>query len=171
MEAALKMKYADKFREVTRQYTDSQIRQATVAGRIGMISPTCLYDSTMDALAGTAVADFQAWAQAAAAYREALIAYIRNKTDNLCSPSYITQCTEAERIAWEKAADSERMAVMKAADRHTVPLNLDDLPAFRYSTDVVQSLRRAGTSLLLLVVFNVLFFGLSFVAFQKYDVR
>jgi ABC-type transport system involved in multi-copper enzyme maturation permease subunit len=170
-EAALKTEYADKYREVGRQYTDSQIRQAMVAGRIGMISPTCLYDSTMSVLAGTDVADFQAWAQAAGAYREALIAYIRNKTDNLSSPSYITQCTEAERIAWEKRPDSERMTMMKAADRHTVPLNLDDLPAFRYSTDVVQSLRRAGTSLLLLAVFNVLFFGLSFVAFQKYDVR
>jgi len=171
MEAAVRMKYADKFRDAGRQYTDSQIKQATVARRIGMMSPTCVYDGVMSALAGTDLADSESWAQAAAAYRETLIAYIRDKTDNLSSPSCYTQSTDAERVAFEKASDSERRKMVEVVDRHTVPLNLDDLPAFRYSTDVIQSLRRAGTGLLLLVVFNVLFFGLSFAAFQKYDVR
>ncbi|MBN1506701.1 MAG: ABC transporter permease subunit [Sedimentisphaerales bacterium] len=170
-EAALKTEYADKIREVARQYAGSQIRQAMVARRIGMISPACLYDNVMSALAGTDVADFQSWAQAATAYRDVLIAYIRNKTDNLRSPSYVTQSTEAERIAWEKGPDSERRTIKEAVDRHTLPLNLEDLPRFEYATHVGRSLRRAGTDLMLLAVFNVLFFASSFAAFQEYDVR
>jgi len=171
MEAGLRMKYADKFRDAGRQYSDSQIRQATVARRIGMISPTCLYDGAMTALAGTDLADFESWAQAAATFRETVIAYIRNKTDNLSSVSCYTQSTEEERIAFEKASEEERRTLAKTVERHTVPLNLEDLPRFAYPTDAGRSLRRAGTDLMLLVVFNVLFFGLSFAAFQKYDVR
>ena len=171
IEAALKTEYAQKFRDVGRAYADSQFKQARVARRIGMIAPTCLYDSAMRALAGTDVADFQSWAQAAGAYREALVTYIRNKTDNLRAAAYVTQSTEAERVAWENASDVDRRALMKKVDQHTVPLNLEDVPVFRHSTSVVQSLRRAGADLMLLVVFNVLFFALSFTAFQKYDVR
>jgi ABC-type transport system involved in multi-copper enzyme maturation permease subunit len=171
MEAALRMKHADKVRDVSRQYTDSQIRQATVARRIGMISSICLYDGAMTALAGTDLTDFESWAQAAAKYRETVIAYIRNKTDNLSSASCYTQSTQEERIAWEKASDSERRTLSEAVERHTVPLNLEDLPRFVYSTDASRSLRKAGADLMLLVVFNVLFFGLSFAVFQRYDVR
>lgn len=65
VEAAVKMEYADKLQDVGRQYADSQLRQAGLAKCIGMISPTCLYDSTMSALAGTDVTAFQSWAQTA----------------------------------------------------------------------------------------------------------
>jgi len=171
MEAALRMRYADKFREAGRQYTDSQIRQATVAKRIGMISPTCLYDGAMTALAGTDLVDLESWAQSAATYRQTVIAYIRNKTDNLSSVSCYTQSTEEERIAFEKASDAERRTLSQTVERHTLPLNLEDLPRFEYSTDIGRSLRRAGIDLMLLVAFNVLFLALSFAAFQKYDVR
>ncbi len=171
MEASVRTRYADKFHDAARRYMDSQIRQATVARRIGTISPTCLYDSAMSALAGTNLAHYESWAQAAAMYRETLITYIRDKTDNLSSPSCYTQSTEEERSAFEKASDPERRALMETVDRHTVPLNLEDLPRFGYSPDIVRSLRGAGTDLMLLVVFNVLFFGLSFGAFQGYDVR
>jgi hypothetical protein len=124
----------------------------------------------MSALAGTDLADFQAWTSAARTYRDSLIAYIRNKTDDLRSASYVTQSTEAEQAAWAKGGEFRKDAV-QAAGKHTLPLNLEDLPRFTCSTGILQGIQRAAPDLLLLVVFNLVFYSLSFVAFQKYDVR
>ena len=146
------------------------VNQTGLAKNIGRISPTCLYDNAMSALAGTDLADFQAWTAMARTYRDSLTAYIRGKTDNLRSASYFTQSTEAERIEYEKSPESGR-ELRDRVGRRTMPLNLEDLPQFTYSTSVSQGLRRAAIDLILLVVFNLVFYSLSFAAFQKYDVR
>jgi len=170
IEASLKMKYANKLWEVERDYMRGLLKQTGLAKNIGRISPTCLYENAMSALAGTDLPDFQAWTATARTYRDSLIAYIRGKTDNLRSVSYFTQSTEAERIEYEKNPESGR-ELRDRVRRRTKPLNLEDLPRFTYATGVTQGLRRAGTDLMLLVVFNILFYSLSFMAFQKYDVR
>ncbi len=170
LEMSLNTEYAHKFWEVERDHINGLLRQTHLARNIGRISPTCLYDNTMSALAGTDLADFQSWMERARIYRESVVTYIRNKTDNLRSLSYITQSTEAERIMWEKGGKFREQAV-KAASKHTLPLNLEDLPRLAYSTGVGQAIQGAAVDLILLVVFNIVFYSLSFVAFQKYDVR
>ena len=170
LEMSLNIEFGRKLWQVEHAYVQGLLRQTLLARNIGRISPTCLYDNTMSALAGTDLIDFQAWAAAARNYRDNLIMYIRNKTDDLHSLSYITQCTEAERIAWAKGGEFRKDAV-QAADKHTLPLNLEDMPRFTCSTGILQSIQRAAPDLLLLFAFNLLFYSLSFVAFQKYDVR
>lgn len=170
LEVSLNTKYAHKFWEVEREYLEGLLRQTRLARNIGRISPTCLYDNSMSALAGTDLADFQSWTNKVRTYRESVISYIRDKTDDLHSLSYITQSTEAERIMWEKGGKSREEAV-EAASKHTTPLNLEDLPRFTYSTATTQGLQRATTDLTLLLILNFLLFSLTFVAFQKYDVR
>ncbi len=170
IEASAKARHANRVWEVERGYVRGLLRQTALARNIARISPTCLYDNTISALAGTDVADFQVWAAAARTYRDSLITYIRGKTDNLRSASYFTQSTEAERIEYEQNPESRRDLADRVGQR-TKPLNLEDLPRFTYATGVTQGLRRAGTYLMLLVVFNILFYSLSFMAFQKYDVR
>ena len=170
IEASVKAKHANKFWEVERGYIRGLLRQTVLARNIARISPTCLYDNTMSALAGTDLVDFQSWAATARTYRDSLIAYIRGKTDNLRSASYFTQSTEAERIEYEQNPESGRELADKIESR-TRPLNMEDLPRFRYSTGVTQGIQRATTDLTLLVVLNLLFFSLAFIAFLKYDVR
>jgi ABC-type transport system involved in multi-copper enzyme maturation permease subunit len=170
LEMTLNSKFGRKLWEVEHAYVEGLFRQTRLARSIGRISPTCLYDNTMSALAGTDLADFQAWTSAARTYRDSLIAYIRNKTDDLRSASYVTQSTEAEQAAWAKGGEFRKDAV-QAAGKHTLPLNLEDLPRFTCSTGILQGIQRAAPDLLLLVVFNLVFYSLSFVAFQKYDVR
>jgi hypothetical protein len=133
----------------------------------------CLYDNAMSALAGTTVGDFQSWAETARTYRDSLAAYIRGKTDDLRSVSYFTQSTDAERIEFEKNQESrsQRRDLANRVRQRETPLNLEDLPRFTYSTGFTQGLRRAATDLILLFIFNILFYSLTFVAFQKYDVR
>jgi ABC-type transport system involved in multi-copper enzyme maturation permease subunit len=169
-EMSLNAKFGLKLWQVEHAYVEGLLRQTRLARNIGRISPTCLYDNTMSALAGTDLADFQAWTAAARTYRDSLIMYIRNKTDDLRSLSYVTQSTEAERIAWAKGGKFRKDAV-QSAGKHTLPLDLEDLPRFTCSTGILQGIRRAAPDLLLLVVFNLVFYSLSFVAFQKYDVR
>jgi ABC-type transport system involved in multi-copper enzyme maturation permease subunit len=171
MEASLKSKYAGKMWQTERDYVSSLANQTNLAVNIGRISPTRLYDNVMSALAGTDLADFQAWMTAARTYRDVMIAYIRSKTDDLHSLSYFTQCTEADCIKYEKLPDSQRREFTDKVRQRETPLNLDDLPHFAYSTKISQSIRRAGMDLIFLLVFNVLFYALSFVAFQRYDVR
>jgi len=170
LEMALNSKFGRKLWEVEHAYVEGLFRQTHLARSIGRISPTCLYDNIMSALAGTDLADFQAWTAAARTYRDSLIVYIHNKTDDLRSASYVTQSTEAEQVAWAKGGEFRKGAV-QAASKHTLPLNLEDLPRFTYSTGILQGIQRAAPDLLLLVAFNLVFFSLSFVAFQKYDVR
>ena len=74
-------------------------------------------------------------------------------------------------MEYEKNPDSQRGELANRVRQRETPLNMEDIPHFTYSTGVSQGIQRAGTDLILLVVFNLLFFSLSFVAFQKYDVR
>jgi hypothetical protein len=171
METSLKIKYAQKVWDAERDYVSGLVRQTGLAKNIGRISPMCLYDNTMSALAGTALGDFQSWAKTASTYRDSLMAYIRDKTDNLRSVLYFTQSTEADRVEFEKCPESRMHELANRVKQRETPLNLEDLPRFMYSTGVTQGLHRAAIDLLLLFVFNILFYSLSFVAFQKYDVR
>lgn len=173
LELSLNAKYARQFWEVEHGYVRNLLGQTHLAKDIGRISPTCLYDNIVNALAGTDVADFQSWMEAVRGYRESLLAYIYDKTDDLQSLSYFTQSTESERLAYENAGQSgeELGKIAKAVSKHVSPLNLEDLPRFSYATAVLPSLQRATTDLLLLFLFSLLMFALSFVAFLKYDVR
>jgi ABC-type transport system involved in multi-copper enzyme maturation permease subunit len=169
-EVSFNVKYARKFWEVEHDYVESLLRQTRLAKAIGRLSPACLYDNTMNALAGTDLTDYQSWTERVRTYREMVLTYIRNKTDDLRSPSYITQCTQAEQVAWAKG-DKFAEEASKVADKHTVALNLEDLPRFTYGVGIAQGLQRAAADLIVLLLFNLLMFSLSFVAFLRYDVR
>jgi len=169
-EVSFNVKYARKFWEVEHDYVESLLRQTRLARAIGRLSPACLYDNTMNALAGTDLTDYRSWTEQVRAYRETVLAYVRNKTDDLRSPLYITQCTPAEQTTWAKG-DKFAEEASKSADKHTLPLNLEDLPQFTYTMGVAQGLQRAAADLMVLLLFNLLMFSLSFVAFLRYDVR
>lgn len=171
LETSLKTKYALKIWEADRDYVRGLAKQTDLAKNIGRISPMCLYDNAMSALVGTALGDFQSWAQKARAYRDSLTVYIRGKTDNLRSVSYFTQSTDAERVEFEKGPEELRRELANRVRKRETPLNLEDLPRFKYSTGITEGLRRAAADLILLFVFNIVFYSFSFVAFQKYDVR
>jgi ABC-type transport system involved in multi-copper enzyme maturation permease subunit len=171
METSLRIKYAQKIWEAERDYVRGLVKQTDLAKNLGRISPMCLYDNTMSALAGTTLSDFQLWAQTARTYRDSLTAYIRGKTDDLHSVSYFTQSTDEERVEFEKNQESQRRELANRVRQRETPLNLEDLPRFAHSTGVTEGLHRAAVDLILLFVFNIVFYSLSFVAFQKYDVR
>lgn len=196
VERSLNAKYAHKFWEVENGYIRNLLRQTHLARNIGRISPACLYENAVNALAGTDVADFQSWIEQVVTYHESIATYVRNKTDDLRSLSFITQSTEAERLAFARVDESmkpignirdrearakfrqelpkrmqELARVSEPVKKHTLPLNLEDLPQFSYATGIAQSLQRSAVDIALLLLFNLLMFSLSFAMFLRYDVR
>jgi len=192
LEDSIPMKYAGKFWEVTHYYLDSLFKQKRLANNLSRISPICMYENVMSALAGTDTASSQYFVDRARTYRNDIIEYIRSKTNNFSLPSYFTPCSEEDMIECERlsagwieaieaieAKDKAKEKALQDAyfkwlDRITATqtsLNLGDMPQFVYRPAITGDLQRTILDLGLLVFMNVLFFVLSFVLFVKYDVR
>ena len=180
------MKYADKTWEIENGYLNGLLKQKELAESVSRISPISLYGNVMSAISGSDLAGFQSFIDGAKAYRSQVFEYIRTKTNNLSSPSYMTQCTEEEMREYEERRNpvnnARNEAEKKKADeafgkwvKDTIAgqptLGLRDLPMFSYQSSVLNGLRRAALDLGLLMFINVLFLALSFIAFVRYDVR
>ena len=159
------IKYADRIYEVQQQYLGGLMKQKHLASTVAQISPITLYESLMSALSGTDLVSFGHFRNRVKLHTDEVIEYIRSKTDNFSLPSYFTQCKE------EDYEEGKKWDYRKLLEQ-TSPLNLQDLPRFRYGPEIlIKVIPRATAHILLLVFINALFFTLSFVAFLKYDVR
>ncbi len=175
----LQIKYVDQYWEVRRTYLAALVRQGELVNNVSRVSPICLYGNVAAALAGTDLAGVESFLDGVRAYRERIIEYMRARTDNFSAPSYFTPSTPEERLEFEKCVQTEdreasHQRSQQLRDKVTsriTPLELRDLPRFAGTLGTAESLRRALPDLALLVVLNVLFFALSFVAFLRYDVR
>ena len=180
------IKCADKTWKIENGYLNGLLNQKKLAENVSRISPISLYGNVMSAISGSDLAGFQDFIDGAKTYRNHVFEYIRTKTDNLSSPSYMTQCTEEEMREYEERRNpvnnARNEAEKKKADeafgkwvKDTIAgqptLGLRDLPMFSYQSSVLNGLRRAALDLGLLMFINVLFLALSFIAFVRYDVR
>jgi len=154
----VEIKYADRYAQVEDGYLRSLFEQTRLAGNISRASPITLYENVMSALAGTDMVSFRQFIDVVREYRKDIIEYIRSRTDNFTSLSFFTPCTKEELKTRPKGDTAE-------------PLELSDLPRFVYQPDIVSTLGRVVPDLAFLMLGNVLFFALAFVAFLRYDVR
>jgi ABC-type transport system involved in multi-copper enzyme maturation permease subunit len=152
------IKYAEKYAEVEYGHLRTLFEQRRLANNFARTSPMFLYESMMSALTGTDMAAFQHFIEGVRKYRSGLIEYMRARTDNFRAAIFFTPCTKEEMVTRPQGDDAP-------------PLNLSDLPRFRYEGDLTGTLRRVVTDLGVLAVENLLFFGLAFAAFVRYDVR
>lgn len=152
------IRYADRYAEVEYGYLRGLIDQTRLANNISRTSPISLYENIMSALAGTDMTSIRHFIDAVKLYRKDVIEYMRSRTSNFSSTIFFTPCTK-EEIKTRPKGDT------------AAPLELSDLPRFSYKADMVGTLRRALPDLAFLVLGNVLFFALAFVAFLRYDVR
>jgi ABC-type transport system involved in multi-copper enzyme maturation permease subunit len=182
---SLAIPYADKFWEVERGHLDSLCAQKSLADGLARLSPICLYGDVMSALAGTDLAAFQRFLEGVRTHRAQLVEYVRLKTDGFSSSSFFTPCTSAEVDEYETLmqqmhqaqSQAEVAALIQAVKPRwekifadTPSLDLRDFPAFTMP-GALGNVGAAVPGLALLLLVNVLFFALSFVAFLKYDVR
>jgi len=152
----------------------------------------------MSALSRTDLDNFQDFIAQAITYRNVISEYIRSKTDNFSSISYFSPLSREDIEEFMRLNQNFEEAVAKLKKEsgddsiigflteHIEPLNrfrdkivatsqsldLSDLPGFSYkSSDVIDSIRNSLLDIVILVLSNVLFFSLSFLAFTRYDVR
>jgi len=154
----IEIKYAEKYAEAEYGRLRTLFEQRRRANNFARTSPMFLYESMMSALAGTDMASFQHFIEGVRGYRKDIIEYIRARTDNFRAAIFFTPCTKEEMVTRPRGDDAP-------------PLDLSDLPRFRYEVDMAGIRRRVVVDLGLLVFENLLFFTLAFLAFVRYDVR
>jgi len=166
----------DKAWEIENTYIETLFQQEQLARNLSRISPVCVYENAMSALAGTDAASCQDFVDSARAHRRVVLEYIRGKTNNYSLPSFFTPCTEADREQYQQYLDGkmseedfQKWKEKKIAQ--VQPLGLQDFPRFICKGGVLRDLRKAIVDVSVLFLVNVLFFVLSFVAFMRYDVR
>jgi len=183
----IRVRYADRLWDVEHQALAAFFRQRSLANWLCRISPISTYENVMALLAGTDLTSFQHFIDRVRAHRSQMVEYIRQKTDNFSSASFLAGCTEqdaaeATRLFQqeEQAQDDAGKASIKDTRetwwkrkmaQTTPPLGLQDFPWFQYRPSLARDLQQAVPDLLGLVVANVVLFGMCLAAFARYDVR
>jgi ABC-type transport system involved in multi-copper enzyme maturation permease subunit len=194
----LRKKYAEKVWKVRREYFRNLADQKNFADNISRCSPISSYGQIMSVLSRTDLDSFQDFIAQAITYRNAITEYIRSKTDNFSSISYFSPLSKEDIEEFMRLNQNFEKAVAKLKKEsgddsiigflteHIEPLerfrdkiversqslNLSDLPRFAYkSGNIVDSVKSCLFNIVILILSNVLFFSLSFVAFLRYDVR
>jgi hypothetical protein len=194
----LRKKYAEKAWKVREEYFRNLAGQKNFADNISSCSPISSYGHIMSALSRTDLGSFQDFIAQAITYRNVISEYIRSRTDNFSSISYFSPLSKDDIEEFMRLNQNFEEAVTKLKKEsgddsiigflteHIEPLNrfrdkivgksqsldLSDLPGFAYkSNGVIDSTRNSLLDVVILVLTNVLFFSLSFLAFTRYDVR
>jgi ABC-type transport system involved in multi-copper enzyme maturation permease subunit len=156
--------------------TENLFKQKRLADAFSWASPISLYGSITSTLAGTDASSCEDFIKAARTYRLQVIDYIRSKTDNFSLPCFFTPFDAVDTKIVKKYNDPKTDAKevgkwkeLKKAQAKSI--NLEDFPPFTWKPNVMTTIARTIPSLSALFIINVLLFLLSFVAFQKYDVR
>jgi ABC-type transport system involved in multi-copper enzyme maturation permease subunit len=182
-----KIDYADKQWQVEQSYLHHMFRHAHLANTLSGISPVFLYENVLSILSQTDLSYSNSFFSQAKTYRNTLNDFISSKTNGISSPSYFTQFSEQDAMICEKKWDvvthaqneaekNEAMNIFTQFINETgekwTPLYSKDIPQFVYQAEsVARSFQRIIPYLGLLIFINILLFLLSFMAFQKYDVR
>jgi hypothetical protein len=168
--------YIDKAWQIEHSHVETLLQQQRLATSLSRVSPVCMYENVMSALAGTDTPSCQGFIDAARAHRRELLDYVRAKTDDYRSPSFVTPCTAGDQQQYQlyldKKISEEQFQQWK--DRRIAnlqPLDLQDCPRFTYRPKLPHALHAGLLDVSALVFANALFFALAFVAFLKYDVR
>jgi len=172
----IEMERIAKVWQIEHPYIETLFQQERLAANLSRVSPVCVYENLMSALAGTDAASCRNFVERARAHRNEVLDYIRDKTNNYTLPLFFTPCTEADRAQYQQYLDGkmseedfQKWKEKKIAQLQS--LDLQDFPRFICKGDILSDVRRSIVDTSALVFANVLFFALSFAAFMRYDVR
>jgi ABC-type transport system involved in multi-copper enzyme maturation permease subunit len=140
----------DRFREERFNELLGQVRSARLAT---MLSPYTLFRYAMESVSGTGLEAFVRFYSRGKLYRDIFSQFVYDK-DEQDPDSYHQIC------AWHPEAYSDK------------PVPVEDIPVFTEPVaSPAASIYSSRISLLILIGFNLLFGMLSFLSFQRYDIR
>ena len=145
---------ANVIRQIEQDYKNKRNVQASIAMNLSRISPVSCYTYLLSELSGTGVTEPENFDENAQRYQDEVK---RSVYDNFVSISYggvgmgtASTSYTVEGFDWSKAS----------------------LPEMNYRHQILAEALQAGwADILLLFLFNILFFTVAFLSFRKYDVR
>lgn len=153
LENECQRRIADTIRKLEQDYRNKRNIQATLAVNLSRFSPVSCYTYLISGLAETGTAETGKFTENAERYQEQVKTAIY---DNFIVTSY--------RLGGSRASSSKEV---EGFDRSKAAI-----PEMSYKyTTMSETLRAGWIDILLLFVFNVLFFAVAFWRFNKYDVR
>ena len=145
---------AETVRKLQQDYRNRQNTQMSLAVNLSRISPVSCYTYLVAGLSGTGPAEPERFAWNATRYQEDVKKAVY---DNYIVRKYSnTRGSSATSTDYVEGFDESNASIPEMQ--------------YRYTT-TAEALRRGGPDVLLLLVFNILFFTVAFVRFNKYDVR
>ena len=143
-------KVADAKQAIYNEYRQQQLHQVKLAQNISRISPTAIYQIGCEALVGTGIKHYERFFKKAIEYRRSLLQFTYEEYP--FNPNLFLEDTERQQL-------------------REVQISLDKIPKFDDPpSDFSTALAEAGLDILLLFLFNLVFFIGAFLAFTRYDV-
>ena len=131
------------------EYRQQQLHQVKLAQNISRVSPTAIYQIGCEALVGTGIKHYERFFKKAVEYRRSLL-----------------------QFTYEEYPFNPNL-FLEAAERHQLTelkISLDKIPKFGDTlADFSTSVAEASLDILLLFLFNLVFFMGAFLAFTRYD--
>ena len=145
---------ANVIRKIEQEYKNKRNVQASIAMNLSRISPVSCYTYLLSELAGTGVTEPENFDKNAQRYQDEVK---RSVYDNYFSISYGGVGTGTATMIYSIDGFDESKA---------------SIPEMHYRHQTLAEALQAGwADILLLFLFNILFFAVAFLSFRKYDVR
>jgi len=193
-------KFAGRRAEVWRRYLRYRELQAALARKLAFLSPTAVFQNTLDIVSGTSKEDYNHFIALAAQYRNTFLEYLARKNAFASWRWFTGDPDDGDRpwtlLAVGKTADDMAATGEKAEDvlnrwahdqtawakfiqieterekNTNLYLSLGDVPAFNHSRLGTSTvLARAAPEIVYLLAVNLVLFLVAYVRFIRYDVR
>ena len=143
-------KIADAHQAIYNEYRQQQLHQVKLAQNISRISPTAIYQIGCEALVGTGIKHYERFFKKAIEYRRRLLQFTYEEYP--FNPNLFLEDADKQQL------------------RET-QITLDKIPKFDdIPSDFSTTFTEASLDILLLFLFNMVFFMGAFLAFTRYDV-
>ena len=141
---------ADAQQAIYNEYRNQQLHQVKLAQNISRISPTAIYQIGCEALVGTGIKHYERFFKKAIEYRRSLLQFTYEEYP--FNPNLFLEDVERQKLS-------------------EIQISLDKIPKFDDTpSDFSTSFAEASLDLLLLFLFNLVFFMGAFLSFTRYDV-
>ena len=141
---------ADAQQAIYNEYRQQQLHQVKLAQNISRISPTAIYQIGCEMLVGTGIKHYERFFKKAIEYRRRLLKFTYEEYP--FNPNLFLEDMERQRLS-------------------EIQISLDKIPKFDDDpSDFSTSFAEASLDILLLFLFNLVFFIGAFLSFMRYDV-
>ncbi|MCY4570977.1 MAG: ABC transporter permease subunit [Candidatus Poribacteria bacterium] len=143
-------KIGDAKQAIYAEYRQQQLHQVKLAQNISRISPTAIYQVGCEALVGTGIKHYERFFKKAVEYRRSLLQFTYEEYP--FNPNLFLEDVERQKL-------------------REVQMSVDKIPKFDDPpSDFSTAFAGASLDILLLFLFNMVFFMGAFLAFTRYDV-